>query len=157
MRSLAWKRRWIGEPFDGPHTVALIEQLVYGEEPAPSLAQSRSALTVAFAEELHEHPELLADYVRCFGPEADATLAVWGPGIPEQQLLAHTLAAVERAGLHPDALPDVVLIPHGNLPAVDRMLAERAGAVLSSWPPAGRLGELPRFSAAAQLPALAAA
>jgi hypothetical protein len=152
---LDWKRRWIGESFDGPVAAALIERLIRGEDQAPSLERFRSFVTVAFAEELRQRPELLAAYVRAYAPEADATLAVWGPGIPDQQLLAQTEAALADAGLDPDVLPDVVLIPHGNLPLLDALLARRADAVLSDWPPVGQLGALQRFDAG-EVPALAA-
>jgi hypothetical protein len=142
-----WRRRWIGEPFDGPTVAALIERLVRGGEPVPSLQDARGFVTVAFAEEIYEHPELLAAYVRHFGPKDDATLVLWAPGVPARQLLADVQATAARAGLELDGLPDVLLMPDGDLSAIDGLLAEGGAAVLSAWPRAGRLGALPAFDA----------
>ncbi len=142
-----WRRRWIGEPFHGSTVATVIERLVRGGEPMPSLQDCRRFVTVAFAEEIHERPELLAAYVRHFGPEDDATLVLWAPGVPARQLLADVKATAVGAGLELDKLPDVLLMPEGDLPAVDALLADRAVAVLSAWPPVGRLGTLPVFDA----------
>ena len=47
-----------------------------------------------------------------------------------------------------DRLPDVLLAPLPGSPAVDAALAERADALLSEWPAAGRIGALPKFARA---------
>ena len=142
-----WRRRWIGEQFHGPSVAALIERLVRSRQSLPSLEDCRGFVTVAFADEIHERPELLAAYVRHFGPEDDATLVLWGAGVPGEQLLSDVEATVARIGLKLNGLPDMLLMPDGDLPGVDRLLADRAGAVLSGWPPVGRLGALPTHDA----------
>jgi hypothetical protein len=150
-----WRRRWVGEPFNGPATAMLIERLVRGIPARPSLQDCRSFVTVAFAEEVHEHPELLAAYAEHFGQADDATLVLWSPGSAPEQLVSDAQATVLSAGLTLDALPDVVLMPDGDLQAVEKLLTAHAAAVLSAWPPAGRLASLPFFGAQ-QLPDLRA-
>jgi hypothetical protein len=103
---------------------------------------------VAFADELLERPELLASYAERFGPDDDATLVVWGVGVEADVLLAMVQVAAEAAGVGDDRQPDILLLPLPGSPEVDRVLAERARAVLSEWPPVGRLGGLPRFGGA---------
>jgi hypothetical protein len=142
---LAWKRRFIGDAFDLRHYVELVERIVGGALPAPRLDPTRRFTVTAFVDEVHECPELLATYARCFGPDDDATLVLWGPGYPAGLLLETAEAAVAAAGLDGDRLPDVLLAPLPGGPQSDAVLAERSAAVLSDWPGAGRLGQLPRF------------
>ena len=144
-----WKRRFIGEPFDAQRFVALMERMVL-EPPAPSAIDATRDLTVAaFADELLERPALLADFADRFGPDDDATLVVWGPGVEGDALLETVQQAVLAAGIDDERLPDVLLLPLPGTPAVDRALAARADALLSKWPAAGLVGELPRFGALA--------
>jgi hypothetical protein len=141
-----WKRRFIGRPLHTGSIVALLERLAVGGEPPVRLDPTRAFTTVAFAEELLERPALLAEYAAAVGPADDATLILWAPGLDGDGLLALAEQAVAAAGLDGDALPDILLPPLPGSPAADAALAERADAVLSEWPPAGRLGGLPRWA-----------
>ena len=76
----AWKRRFIGEPFDAFKFVELVERIVRGEQPPPAIDDTRRFTTVALADELLERPELLRTYTERFKPGDDATLIVWAPG-----------------------------------------------------------------------------
>jgi hypothetical protein len=145
---LEWKRRFIGEPFDERAYVELVERIVGGALRAPFLEPTRRFTVTAFVDELRERPELLATYARCFSPDDDATLVLWSPGHSADMLLETAEAAVVAAGLDADRLPDVLLAPLPGGYETDAVLAARSSAVLSEWPGAGRLGELPRFGAA---------
>lgn len=139
-----WRRRFIGAPFDPTAFARLVEGLIAAPEGDVVLDDLRSHVTVAFADELAERPELLAAYAADHGPEDDATLVVWGPGEPGEQLLATVQDALGRAGVAAAATPDVLLLTHGSLAAVESRLAAVADAVLSDWPQAGALASLPR-------------
>jgi hypothetical protein len=143
-----WKRRFIAQPFDRRSFVALIERLVAEPAPGVSIDDTRRFTTLAFADELVEKPEILKTYVECFGADDDATLMLWAPGLDERALLAIAELAIEKAGLDPERLPDVLLVPLPGSPEADRRLSERADAVLSEWPAAGRIGKRPRFGVA---------
>ena len=159
-----WKRRFIGQPFDARAFASLFERIVSHGHPPVQLDPTRSFTTLAFADELAEHPELLRTYAETFTPGDDASLLLWAPGLDAQGLLSLAETAIERAGLDGDNLPDILLAPHPGSPEADLRLGERADAVLSEWPAVGRTGELPRFGAgesaalrsAAATPALAA-
>jgi len=144
-----WKRRFVGAAFDPLAFVAMIDRTVL-EQPAPPVIDDTRGLTVAgFADEMLERPELLASFADRFGPDDDATLILWGPGLDAPALLQTVQQAAAAAGLADDALPDVLLLPLPGTPAVDRCIADRADALLSEWPAAGRVGELPRWRALA--------
>lgn len=138
-----WRRRFVGAPFDPVAFARLVEGLVATPEGDVALDDLRSHVTVAFADELAERPELLAAYAADHGPDDDATLVVWGPGEPGEQLLATMQDALTRAGVADAVTPDVLLLTHGSFPAVESRLAEVAHAVLSDWPQAGALAALP--------------
>jgi hypothetical protein len=140
-----WKRRFVGQPFDRRSFVALIERLVAAPAPAVTIDGTRRFTTLAFAEELVQRPELLTTYVDCIGAEDDATLLLWAPGLDGDALLATAELAIEKAGLDPERLPDVLLVPLPGSPEADLQLSKRADAVLSEWPAAGRIGKRPRF------------
>jgi hypothetical protein len=146
-----FKRRFIGDPLDIDAVARLVEGAVErrGTEPGPWLDDTRAVTFAAFADELREHPDLLASYSACVGPDAPATLAVWAPGRSPEDALAVVSEAVARAGIADDALPDVLVVaPRGvAIRDIDAMLASRAQAVLTRWPAAGRLGELPQVDA----------
>lgn len=144
-----WKRRFIGEPFDPQRFVALMERMVHDPPPPPAIDATRSFTVAAFADELLERPQLLAAFADRFGPDDDASLVVWGPGVEGDALLDTVQQAVAAAGIDGDRLPDVLLLPLPGTPAVDRALADRADALLSEWPAAGLVGELPRYGALA--------
>jgi hypothetical protein len=143
-----WKRRFVGAPFHPDDFAARLERLVRATPQPVELDATRGFTVVAFADELLERPELLASYAERFGPDDDATLVVWGVGVEADVLLAMVQVAVEAAGVGDDRQPDILLLPLPGSPEVDRVLAERARAVLSEWPPVGRLGGLPRFGGA---------
>jgi hypothetical protein len=142
-----WKRRFIGEPFDEAAFVAQVEQMVRRPR-KPAIEPTRGFTVAGFLDEVAERPELLATYARTFGPEDDATLVLWGLGVGEPALMDMANRALAGSGVDEDALPDVLLLPLDGSAEADRVIAERAQAVLSDWPGAGRLGQLPRYGAA---------
>jgi hypothetical protein len=144
-----WKRRFIGAPFDAQRFVALMERMVLDPAAPPVIDATRGFTVAAFADELIERPALLAGFADSFGPDDDASLVVWGPGVEGDALLETVQQAVYGAGIDENRLPDVLLLPLPGTPAVDRALAERADALLSEWPAAGLVGELPRYGALA--------
>jgi hypothetical protein len=144
-RIAEWSRRFIGPPLRSGTVLALLEQLASSPAPPARLDPTRRFTTVAFADELVENPALLAAYARAVGALDDATLILFAPGLDATDLLALAERAVEAAALDENALPDVLLTPLPGAPEVDRILAERADAVLSEWPPVGRLGLVPRW------------
>jgi hypothetical protein len=145
--TVEWKRRFIGRPFDPRAFVALIERIARSDgSVSPQLDSTRRFTTLAFADELVERPELLAAYAAAVSPSDDASLVLWSPGVDGQLLLAMAEAAIAASGVDPEALPDILLAPHPGSPATERLLADRADAVLSDWPRFGRLGKLPRFA-----------
>jgi hypothetical protein len=144
-----WKRRFIGQPFDAQRFVALMERMVLEPAAPPVIDATRGFTVAAFADELLERPALLAGFADSFGPDDDASLVVWGPGVEGDALLETVQQAIYGAGIDENRLPDVLLLPLPGTPAVDRALAERADALLSEWPVAGLVGELPRYGALA--------
>jgi Methyltransferase domain len=144
---ITWKRRFIGDRFDEAATAAVVEQTVWDAPRQPTLDSRRFAV-VAFADELLERPELLARYAGCMSPEDDASLVLWGPGLDEGALRGMAWDAARAAGLDERRLPHLVALAHADIFEADRFLAERADALLSEWPPIGRIAELPRYGAA---------
>jgi hypothetical protein len=140
-----WKRRFIGEEFNAFKFTQLVERIVREEQPPLTLEPTRAFTTVGLVDELLERPDLLRAYVERYKPGDDATLIVWGVALDADKTLAMAEQAITLAGLDPDALPDVLLLPLPGSPEVDALLAERADARLSDWPAVGRLGRLPRF------------
>jgi hypothetical protein len=141
----AWRRRYVGRPFNPGEFAALVERLA-DHTPAPHIDETRRFTTLALADELAEHPQLLRDYVEAVRRQDDASLVLWAPGLAGPQLLELAEAAIDRAGVDEDALPDVLLAPLAGGPATTAALADRADAVLSDWPGVGPIGKLPRFS-----------
>jgi hypothetical protein len=140
-----WKRRFIGEPIDDARFAGQLEQVVRGVARPVEIDATRGTTVVGYAEELHERPELLADFTRRVGPDDDVTLVVYGPGYDAALLLDAVQATAAAAGIADDQLPDILLLPLPATPAADRRLAERADAVLSDWPAVGPLAALPRW------------
>lgn len=146
-----WKRRFIGEPISDRAVAELIERIVAGRTAPLAVDETRRFAVAAFADELLERPALLTDYAATVGD--DTTLLVWGPGLSADAILASVEQAVGAAGLDLDHLPDIALLPFPGSPESDRRLADIAGALLSEWPAAGRLGDLPRYEPARLAPA----
>lgn len=146
-----WRRRFVGEPFDPLAAVNIIERVVLDGPVAVQVDATRSRTTLALTDELLERPELLRAYARAAGTDDDASLLLWTPGVGADQALALAEQAIEHAGVDADALGDVLLVPLPGSPKADAELAARADALLSEWPSAGKIGELPRFAAAAAL------
>ena len=159
-----WKRRFIGEPFDPRAFASLFERHRLQGHPPVQLDPTRSFTTLAFADELAEHPELLRTYAETFTPGDDASLLLWAPGRRRPGAAALAETAIGRAGLDGDSSRTSCWPRTPGSPEADLRLSERADAVLSEWPSIGRIGELPRFGAgesaalrsAAAAPALAA-
>lgn len=144
-----WRRRYVGEDFDALAFVRLVERLLAEDESAPvHLDDTRSHTTLALVDELIENPALLRAYCDTHGPDDDVSLLLWAPGVPADQLLAMAEEAIAAAGVDENRLPDILLAPLPGSPKVDAALADRADTLLSEWPAAGRIGALPRFSAA---------
>lgn len=146
-----WKRRHIGEPLDDAAFCTLVERIVREPAARVELDETRAFTVAGFADELHERPDLLREYADAVGPGDDATLVLWGLGLDASQTLSLVERAVAAAGIADDRLPDVLLLPLPGSAVADRALAERCSAVLSDWPPVGRLGELPRFAGVPQV------
>ncbi|MDA0183511.1 hypothetical protein OJ997_24595 [Solirubrobacter phytolaccae] len=145
----AWRRRYVGEDFDPLKFVRLVERIMSEDPDAPvHIDETRSHTTLALADELVENPALLKAYCNTYGPEDDASLLLWAPGVPAEELLAMAETAIETSGVDPNRLPDMLLAPLAGSPKVDAALAERADTLLSEWPAAGRIGALPRFASA---------
>jgi hypothetical protein len=148
-----WKRRFIGEPMSDLALTRLVESIVAERLQPLTVEERRGFAVAAFADELAERPDLLADYARHVSADDDTTLLVWGPGMSADALLALTERAVVAAGLDLDRLPDVVLLPFPASRESDRRLAAIADARLSEWPAAGLVGRLPRYEPARLAPA----
>lgn len=144
----AWRRRFVGQPFDARSFVERIERLVVDGPGPVRIDPTRRFTTLGFVDEMIERPELLQAYAAAFGPADDASLILWGPAVPGPELLTMAETAIDRAGLDADRLPDMLLAPLPGSPTTDAALSERADAVLTEWPATGRIGELPRFGPA---------
>ena len=144
---VTWKRRFIGEPFDKAGAVAVVERAVRGTPPPPRL-DTRAFTVVGFADELLERPELVARYAERFGPDDDASLVLWGPGLSESGVLKMAQDAVGAAGLGGSRLPHLLTLAHADTLEADGYIAESSHALLSDWPPVGQVAELPRYGAA---------
>ena len=121
-----WKRRFIGKPLDEAAVVTLLERVASGPAGAPRLDVD-GRVVLGFAEEVAGRPELLQ---RLRG----GTLVLWAPGVAQHE--AEAMIAGHDG--------PIVALGHPASAASDRALAERADALLSDWPSAGRIGALPR-------------
>ena len=148
-RSLTRSAATSASQFNPLEFAQLVERIAREDRSAPiHIDETRSHTTLAFADELIENPALLRSYCETYGPESDASLLLWAPGVNADQLLEMAELAIAAAGVDENRLPDMLLAPLAGAPRIDAALAERADALLSEWPSAGRIGELPRFSPA---------
>ena len=121
--------------------VATIEAVAAGRQVPTALDETRTFTTLAFVDELIEHPELLRAYADRFGPQDDASLILWTPGVGSARLLELAEQALAVAGLPDDRVPDVLLTPMPGAPEADAQLA-------SAPTPCSARGPLPAASAA---------
>lgn len=144
-----WRRRYVGEQFNPLSFVKLVERIVAEDADAPvHIDPTRTHTTLALVDELVEHPALLKAYCDTYGPDDDASLLLWAPGVPADQLIAMAEAAIAASGVDEATLPDMLLAPLPGSPKVDAALAARCDTLLSEWPAAGAIGALPRFAGA---------
>ncbi len=71
--------------------------------------------------------EVVTCYARAFGPEADVTLILWldpAQGVSEVEAGERVAVALARAGLDPERVPDLLLVPDGlDLAGLGRLYA----------------------------------
>jgi FkbM family methyltransferase len=108
---------------------------------ANEMLGTRSFVTVAYARELIEAPELLGAYAARFGDADDATLVLYAPDEDPVLAAAALRAALAQAGADDAAGPDLMAL---IVPAAegDTVVAAAAHAVLSRR---SSLGAVPRF------------
>jgi hypothetical protein len=113
--------------------------------PAEAAGPLRSFVTLTYADELVDEPDLLADYVSVVSEDDDATLAISADGFGEELAVKAVATAADNAGVDVGRLPDVLLVTEGGAARVAE-LERRANAVLSRrdedlaaplWQPAG--------------------
>jgi hypothetical protein len=101
-----------------------------GPAAAESARHERQFITLAFADELIEKPELLSGYVSAVREGDRATLAVAAPGLRADLAMTTMLAAAGKAGIDVDALPAVTLVTDAD-PDARSELERLANALLS--------------------------
>jgi hypothetical protein len=149
--------------------VAVLDRCVRGLHGAPPMAEARPAesrwplddarafVTVAFADELAAHPDLLSSYAEAIGPDDDATLAVHALGRDEGEVVGALLEALAAAGVDPETGPDLLVLNQPAAEATEATIAREAHAVLGHGPVPPRYEARPRVADAAALRALAEA
>jgi hypothetical protein len=142
-----WRRRFIGEQYSPLAFAETVERIMAGTRDEPVIDPTKAFATLGLVDELAERPDLLRSYAETYGPQDDATLMLWAPGLAPKPLLALAQQALEASGIEDDRVPDILLVPLPGSPEADRALAARADALLSEWPAVGEIGKLPRFSA----------
>jgi alpha-1,3-rhamnosyltransferase len=96
------------------------------------LADARSRVTLARAEDVVANPSLLADYSSSVGPDDDATLLIYAPGWAEADAESALLEALAEAGVAEDAMPDMLAAAVEPSEPLERYLAARSAAVLAA-------------------------
>ena len=124
---------------DGAALVDLLERLC-GVQPGPAYDGRRATSVLALAPEIAEAPDLLARYAATTGPADDRTLVLLAP-VLDDAAIARIEAAIERAGLSDDTLPDVLLAPVPMDPVEQRALAREACGLPRRRRAAGVAGE----------------
>ncbi len=143
----AWRRRFVGEEFDPLGYASLVERLVLNGPDPVRIDDTRRFTTLAFVDELLENPALLRTYAEAFGPDDDASLILWAPGVPGPKLLEMAEGAIAASGVDGDRLGDILLTPLPGSPATDQAFTERVDLVLTEWPATGSVGALARMGA----------
>ncbi|HTU95434.1 MAG TPA: glycosyltransferase [Solirubrobacteraceae bacterium] len=167
-RCLALVRALAHDPFDGATMtdleIAIMEatgQAPAGAELPPPLIllEARPELTLGFLEELVARPDLLRAYAQATAASGDGTLLILTPPGAD---LGPLVALVESDPVLSDPRCDLQACTEPASTPGRRLLAGRAGAVLSVGGVPGAYGGLPvhgsvGFSAAAEAPAALAA
>ena len=99
------------------------------------VANARSVAVAAFADELAETPQLLADYADRFTDADDVTLAVLASG---EQLPA-AVGVIKRLGLEGETNADILLVPPVGVSGAS------VDALLSARPTPAAFSRVPRF------------
>jgi glycosyltransferase involved in cell wall biosynthesis len=137
-----------------PHAEAFVDAAGRLESRPPSAGPvapstvvdgARQHVTVALAGELVRDPGLLRAYAERVGPDAPATLAIYAPGWTEARAYAELGAALEAAGVAPEAAPDIVALPLADRLGIRVALAVRAGDMLTGEDAGWPFAALPRF------------
>lgn len=102
----------------------------------------RSFQVLAFAEELIDHPELLATYADAFRAGEPATLVAYAPDADADEIAPRLVAALAGAAASD---PDVVLVATAREAAAELRLAESAHALLSLAPGTTPFAGIVRF------------
>jgi hypothetical protein len=154
-RCLALVRALAHDPFDGATLtdleIAIMEatsQQQMWPQPSPPLIllEARRELTLGFLEELMERPDLLRAYAQATSVSGDGTLVILTP--PDADL-APLVALVESDAVLSDPRCDLqALTEPGSTPG-RRLLAGRAGAVLSDGAVPGAYAGLPSHACVA--------
>jgi hypothetical protein len=137
------------DPWCEPARALLAEALAARPRrlPADPLTGARAFVTLAFAEELIAHPELLAAYGRTFDDQADATLAIDASTLVPATAERALGELVEQLGLDDDGTAHLLAVLGPIDIAVRERLPERVDALLTHTP--RELPAAPAFDAAA--------
>lgn len=166
----------LADPAAGPSRLALYEELEgwlqqaagaagTGEPVPPPRVRALIALAeaprrfqaVAFADELIDHPGLLAAYAEAFTAADAATLVLYAPGTDPAEIVPPLEALLAETARTAGNDPDVLLVTAARDDLFERRLATSAGVLLSQRPAPEPFTRLPRLGAgdAAALRALA--
>jgi hypothetical protein len=113
------------------------------EDRSALLGETRSFVTLAFADELAADPALLDAYAAVFGPEDDASLVIFGPDRSSDDVGAALGPVVDVLGLDDERCPDLLAV--GQPAALEQSIAAHVCALYTRRPPAGAFAGLPAF------------
>ncbi len=121
------------DPWCTPAVELLLHSLAARPRRLPSdpLVGARRFVTLAFAEELFAHPELLAAYACTFDGDADATLAIDASGLLPATAGEALAALVSELGLDADGSAHLIAVLGPIDAAVRGQLPIRADALLT--------------------------
>src|SRR5262249_17221441 len=117
-------------------------QLAAGDRRA-LLGETRSFVTLAFADELADDPSLLDAYASVFGPDDDASLVIFGRDRSAEDVGLALGPVVREPGLDATRSPDLLAV--GQPAAVEPVLAGHVRALYTRRPQAGAFAALPAF------------
>jgi hypothetical protein len=107
------------------------------------LGETRSFVTLAFADELAADPALLDAYAAAFGPNDDASLVIFGRDRSSDEVGVSLGPVVELLGLDDERCPDLLAV--GQPATLEDALATHVRAIYSRRAPAGAFAGLPAF------------